>query len=184
MELLLRLLSRRLGALPLSRKILIRKRDLAKIEALGESLLGSKSRSDLARLLRTNASRTAYFRIIDRFRESWRLSNTSSPSSCKVTNQFIGNWTLDQTTSGPGQPYRAASVRAGQGTPVRLQLAGLPLRHQDLHGDVTLKNGERAVHVRPNRLVAEPRDLAIGTLPQQYGRPCPPQFYFRHLRFG
>ena len=55
-ELVLRQLSRRFGALPASQRKLIRKLDLAKIEALGESLLGLKSRSDLTRWLRTNGS--------------------------------------------------------------------------------------------------------------------------------
>ena len=53
---MLRLLSRRFGALPASQKKMIRKLDVAKIEALGETLLGLKSRSDLARWLRRNAS--------------------------------------------------------------------------------------------------------------------------------
>ena len=55
-ELVLRQLSRRFGALPASQRKLIRKLDLAKIEALGETLLGLKSRSDLAQWLRSNAS--------------------------------------------------------------------------------------------------------------------------------
>jgi flagellar biosynthesis/type III secretory pathway protein FliH len=55
-ELVLRQLSRRFGALPASQKKLIRKLDLAKIEALGESLFELKSRSDLALWVRTNAS--------------------------------------------------------------------------------------------------------------------------------
>ncbi len=55
-ELVLRLLSRRLGALPVSQKKLIQNLDLAKIEALGESLLEFKSRTDLVRWLKKNAS--------------------------------------------------------------------------------------------------------------------------------
>ena len=55
-ELVLRLLNRRLGALPASQKSVIRKLDLAKIEALGESLLAFECRADLARWLKQNAS--------------------------------------------------------------------------------------------------------------------------------
>lgn len=54
--LVLRLLSRRLGSVSLSQRKLIRSLDLPKIEALGESLLGFKSRADLARWLKKNAS--------------------------------------------------------------------------------------------------------------------------------
>ncbi len=55
-ELVLRLLSRRLGALSAAEKRVIRKLDLEKIEALGESLLDFESRSDLSRWLEKNAS--------------------------------------------------------------------------------------------------------------------------------
>jgi hypothetical protein len=55
-ELVLRLLNRRFGALSDSQKKSIRQLDLAKIEALGESLLEFKSRADLTRWLKTNAS--------------------------------------------------------------------------------------------------------------------------------
>ncbi len=54
--LVLRQLSRRLGAVSVAQKKLIRSLDLPKIEALGESLLGFKSRADLARWLKKNAS--------------------------------------------------------------------------------------------------------------------------------
>jgi hypothetical protein len=55
-ELVLRLLNRRLGALTDSQEKSIRMLDLAKIEALGESLLEFKSRADLACWLKANAS--------------------------------------------------------------------------------------------------------------------------------
>jgi hypothetical protein len=55
-ELVLRLLSRRLGALPMHQKKVIRKLDLEKIEALGESLLDFNSRADLVHWLKKNAS--------------------------------------------------------------------------------------------------------------------------------
>ncbi len=54
-ELVLRQLSRRLGAVSPSRKKLIQKLDLPKIEALGESLLDFESTADLARWLKDNA---------------------------------------------------------------------------------------------------------------------------------
>jgi len=54
--LVLRLLVRRLGILPTSQKRKIERLELSKIEALGESLLEFKSRADLARWLKTNAS--------------------------------------------------------------------------------------------------------------------------------
>jgi hypothetical protein len=56
LDLVLRLLMRRLGALPESQKKAIQKLKLSKIEALGESLLEFKSRTDLARWLKKNAS--------------------------------------------------------------------------------------------------------------------------------
>ena len=55
-ELVLRLLSRRLGALSMPQKKLIQRLDLPKIEALGESLLEFKSPTDLVRWLKLNAS--------------------------------------------------------------------------------------------------------------------------------
>ena len=55
-ELVLRQLSRQLGALPVHQKRIIRKLDLKKIEALGESLLEFDSRADLVRWLKNNTS--------------------------------------------------------------------------------------------------------------------------------
>lgn len=55
-ELVLRQLNRCLGALSNFQKKSIRELDLAKIEALGESLLEFESRADLARWLKANAS--------------------------------------------------------------------------------------------------------------------------------
>ena len=55
-ELVLRQLSRRLGSLPMHQKKVIRKLDLEKIEALGESLLEFNSRADLVRWLKNNTS--------------------------------------------------------------------------------------------------------------------------------
>jgi hypothetical protein len=55
-ELVLRQLSLRLGALPTRQKKVIRKLDIEKIEALGESLLEFNSRADLVRWLKNNAS--------------------------------------------------------------------------------------------------------------------------------
>jgi hypothetical protein len=55
-ELVLRLLSRRLGAVSVAQKRLIERMNLATIEALGESLLDFQSRADLARWLKKNAS--------------------------------------------------------------------------------------------------------------------------------
>ena len=51
-ELVLRLLTRRIGALAASEVRAIRKLPLARLEALGEALLEFSSRSDLARWLR------------------------------------------------------------------------------------------------------------------------------------
>jgi hypothetical protein len=53
-ELVLRLLKRRLGALPVSQEKAVRKLELSRIEALGEALLEFASRSDLSRWLRAN----------------------------------------------------------------------------------------------------------------------------------
>jgi len=50
------MLARRLGALPVSQKRKIQRLDLAKIEALAESLLEFKSRAALALWLKKNAS--------------------------------------------------------------------------------------------------------------------------------
>ena len=55
-DVVLRLLVRRLGTLPLSQKKRIEKLDLPKIEALAESLLDFNSRTDLTRWLKQNAS--------------------------------------------------------------------------------------------------------------------------------
>jgi hypothetical protein len=55
-ELVLRLLSRQLGALPMHQKKAIRKLDLDKIEALGESLLEFNSRADLVRWLKNKTA--------------------------------------------------------------------------------------------------------------------------------
>jgi hypothetical protein len=55
-ELVLRQLRRRLGAVSTSQKTLIGRLDPSKIEALGESLLDFKSPADLARWLKKNAS--------------------------------------------------------------------------------------------------------------------------------
>jgi hypothetical protein len=55
-ELVLRLLSRRLGAVSTSQKKLIQRLGLEKIEALGESLLDFESPADFARWLKKNAS--------------------------------------------------------------------------------------------------------------------------------
>ncbi len=56
LEHVLRQLSRRLDSVSMAQERLIRSLDLPKIEALGESLLGFKSRADLARWLKKNAS--------------------------------------------------------------------------------------------------------------------------------
>jgi hypothetical protein len=55
-DLVLRLIQRRVGILPLSQKKAIRKLALEKIEALGESLLEFESRADLSRWLKQNAA--------------------------------------------------------------------------------------------------------------------------------
>jgi hypothetical protein len=55
-ELVLRQIKRRWGALPLPQKRAIRSLKLAKIETLGESLLDFESRADLFRWLKQNAS--------------------------------------------------------------------------------------------------------------------------------
>ena len=55
-EMVLRLLSRRVGAVTVAQKRTIRKLDLARIEALGDALLGFESRADLTRWLKRNAS--------------------------------------------------------------------------------------------------------------------------------
>ncbi len=55
-ELILRQLNRRLGAVAESQKKRIRRLDLEKIQALAESLLEFKSRADLVRWLKQNAS--------------------------------------------------------------------------------------------------------------------------------
>ena len=54
-ELVLRLLKRRLGALPASQEKAVRKLELSRIEALGEALLEFASRADLTRWLRANS---------------------------------------------------------------------------------------------------------------------------------
>jgi hypothetical protein len=53
-ELVLRLLKRRLSALPASQEKAVRKLELSRIEALGEALLEFASRADLTRWLRAN----------------------------------------------------------------------------------------------------------------------------------
>jgi hypothetical protein len=53
-ELVLRQLKCRLGALPASQEKAVRKLELSRIEALGEALLEFSSRADLTRWLRTN----------------------------------------------------------------------------------------------------------------------------------
>ncbi len=55
LELVLRLLRRRFGALSHAHGRAIRKLDIAKIEALAESLLNFRSREDLTRWLKKNA---------------------------------------------------------------------------------------------------------------------------------
>ena len=62
-ELLLRLLTRRLGPLTVSLKHRIKKLSLPKIMALAESLLDFKCRSDLAAWLKKNSERKAGVRI-------------------------------------------------------------------------------------------------------------------------
>ena len=54
-DLVLRLLARRVGALSASHQRLVRELDLAKIEALGEALLDFRSRAGLTRWLRENS---------------------------------------------------------------------------------------------------------------------------------
>jgi hypothetical protein len=54
-ELVLRQLKRRLGALPASQEKAVRKLELSRIEALGEALLEFASRADLTRWLRANS---------------------------------------------------------------------------------------------------------------------------------
>jgi hypothetical protein len=53
-EIVLRLLTRRLGSLPARQRQAIRKLPLSAIEALAEALLGFRTRADLCRWLRSH----------------------------------------------------------------------------------------------------------------------------------
>ena len=54
-ELVLRLLARRLGEIPTTRKRAVRGLPLARIEALGEALLDFRSKTDLVNWLKSNS---------------------------------------------------------------------------------------------------------------------------------